>query len=60
MVEVDDNVAIGDEVEIFGKNQSVAEVAKRVKLINHKFINLISNRVPVVYFEGKNRFEVKY
>lgn len=60
MVEVDDNVAIGDEVEIFGKNQSVAEVAKRVKLIDHKFINLISNRVPVVYFEGKNRFEVKY
>jgi len=60
MIEVDDQVKIGDRVEFFGINQSASEVAKRIKIIDHKFLNLFSNRVPVVYIDGKSSFEVKY
>lgn len=60
MVIVDDNVKVGDKVEIFGKNQSAIYLAKKMNLIDHKFLNLFSNRVPIVYIDQKNKFEVKY
>ena len=60
MVEVDESVKIGDKVEFFGVNQSAKVLAKRLKLIDHKFLNLFSNRVPIVYADRKSRFEVKY
>ena len=60
MVIVDDNVKVGDKVEIFGKNQSAIYLAKKMNLIDHKFLNLFSNRVPIVYIDHKNKFEVKY
>lgn len=60
MVEVDDEIKVGDKVEIFGQNQSAKELASRLKIIDHKFLNLFSNRVPIVYLDEKSLFEVKY
>ena len=60
MIEVDDSVRIGDKVEIFGQNQTAEELACRLKIIDHKFLNLFSSRVPIVYVDEKSSFEVKY
>ena len=39
-------VKIGDIVEIFGKNISVSEVAKRAQTIGYEIVCGISKRVP--------------
>lgn len=41
-----DEISIGDTVEIFGKNVSVCEVAKRAQTISYEIICGISKRVP--------------
>lgn len=41
-----DEVKIGDTVEIFGKNISVSEVAKRAQTIGYEIVCGISKRVP--------------
>jgi len=60
MIEVDNTVKVNDEVEIIGVNQSVKNVASRIGLSGHKFLNLFSNRVPIVYLYNNEETEIKY
>lgn len=60
MILVDSKVKVGDKVEIVGKNQNPSDLAKRLGIIDHKFLNLFTNRVPIIYSYSGNIFEVKY
>ena len=57
MVKIDDNVHLHDEVEIFGKDISIREVSRRMNTNAYHTLTGISNRVPIVYSDGK---EIKY
>ena len=60
MVKVDSAVKVGDDVEIIGKHQSVKDVGLRAKLSGYKFLNLFSNRVPIIYTYNDEKIEIKY
>ena len=60
MVKVDNTVKTHDEVEIIGKNQSIKDIGSRICLSGHKFLNLFSNRVPIVYYYNDEKNEIKY
>ncbi len=45
-----ENVAVGDEVEIFGNNIPVAEVAEQTSSITYEVLTSVSERVKRVFF----------
>ena len=45
-------VQVGDEVEIFGKNNSVGELAALAGTIPYELVCAVSKRVPRVYLQG--------
>ncbi len=49
MVKVDDQVHVKDEVELFGKNIPLLEVANRLDTITHEVLTTISERVERKY-----------
>lgn len=49
MVRVDQNVKVGDKVEIFGDNISLASMAKELETIPYEIICLITKRVERIY-----------
>lgn len=51
MVKVDENVKVGDEVEIFGEHISLASMAKDLETIPYEIICLISKRVERLYIK---------
>lgn len=60
MVKVNNDIKVGDTVEIVGDNQNVKDLASRLNLVGHKFLSLFTNRVPIVYtYNGETR-EIKY
>ena len=60
MVLVDEDVKIDDEVEIFGNIISPREVCQNLGVNAYHLYSLISNRVPRVHIENKEKSEVKY
>lgn len=46
-----DKIEIGDEVEIFGKNITIYEIAKKWNTIPYEIMTAISQRVKRVYFK---------
>lgn len=60
MVKVDSSVKVNDEVEIIGKHQNIKDLTIRTKLSGHKFLNLFSNRVPIIYTYNNEEIEIKY
>ena len=52
MVRVDENVKIGDQVEIFGEHISLESMAKDLDTISYEVLCLISKRVPRVYVQN--------
>lgn len=60
MVDVTDipDVAVGDDVELFGEHISADEVARRLGTINYEVVCMVNKRVPRVYtFMGEERVE---
>lgn len=52
MLDVTDcDVRVGDEVEIFGKNISVGEIAQKLGTIEYEILTSVSRRVKRVYFK---------
>ena len=52
MVDITDIPAkIGDEVEIFGKNIPVAEIAEKLNTIPYEILTSVSHRVKRVYYK---------
>lgn len=51
MVRVDENVSVGDQVEIFGDHISLERMANELNTISYEVICLVSKRVPRVYIE---------
>lgn len=49
MVRVDENVQVHDKVEIFGKNISLAQMAKELQTIPYEITCLVSERVERIY-----------
>ena len=49
MIKVDENVKLGDIVEIFGEHISLAKMAKELKTIPYEITCLISPRVERIY-----------
>lgn len=45
------DVGVGDEVEIFGKNNPVEDLARKAGTISYELICSVSKRVPRVYFK---------
>lgn len=45
-----ENVSVGDDVEVFGKNITVSEVAKQAGTISYEILTSISMRVKRVFF----------
>lgn len=60
MVFVDENVKIGDIVEIIGPNISVKEVARRLNTNSYHLFNRITTRVPRVHCQDNKQAEIKY
>lgn len=60
MVKVDNNVKIGDKVEIFGENISIREASQNNGCNSYRLFNMITNRVPRIYKKGKEQIEIKY
>ena len=60
MVKVDNNVKIGDKVEIFGENISIREASRNNGCNSYRLFNMITNRVPRIYKKGKEQIEIKY
>ena len=51
MIDVTDiNVNEGDEVEIFGKNRSITEVAKQAETIPYEILTNVSSRVKRIFY----------
>ena len=57
---VDGGVKPGDRVEIFGNNITPREQSRLSGVNVYKLITSVTNRVPRVYRDGENTFEVKY
>ena len=49
MVRVDENVKIGDRVEIFGEHITLARMAKELSTIPYEIVCLVSERVERIY-----------
>ena len=60
MIKVDNTVKLNDDVEIIGKHQSIKDIGSRMNLSGHKFLNLFSTRVPIIYTYNKEEIEIKY
>lgn len=60
MIRVDNTVNVGDTVEVIGDHQNVKEIASRIGLVGHKYLNMLSFRPPRVYKYKKEKFEIKY
>ena len=58
MVRVDENVKIGDRVEIFGEHISLESMAKDLDTISYEVLCLISKRVPRVYAVSYTHLDV--
>ena len=59
-IEVDENVEVGDEVEVFGDKISIRRKAKEVNQNVYKLLSSITTRVPRVYKYKANVKEIKY
>ena len=57
---IDENVKVGDKVEIFGDNISIREESRLVNANVYKTICSITNRVPRVYVYNDERKEIEY
>ena len=55
MVDLSDlpDVQVGDEVEIFGRHQTVDELAAMLKTIPNEILCAVGKRVPRVYSDSK-------
>ncbi len=51
MIEIDDSVSLMDEVEFFGKNQSLQTYAKHRSTISYEIIAILSNRLTRKYID---------
>lgn len=60
MVRVDKTVKVNDVVEIIGPHQSVKDLSTKTGYSGHKFLNLFSNRVPIIYSYNDEQIEIKY
>ncbi len=60
MVLVDENVNIGDEVEIFGDKISVSEVCHNLNTNAYHLYSMISNRVVRIHIMDQEKSEFKY
>ncbi len=58
MVEVDEDIKVGDVVEIIGENATVESVAKHLGTITYEVACTISSRIPRVYVENNDVKEV--
>lgn len=56
-VKIDDTIKLDDEVEIFGKNITIKDVARRTNSNAYHILTDITTRVPRLYEDGK---EIKY
>ena len=59
-IKVDDNVNIGDEVEIFGDKISLRKKALDTNQNVYKVLASVSTRVPRVYKYNDREYEIKY
>ena len=57
---IDENVKVGDKVEIFGDNISIRETSRLANANVYKTICSITNRVPRVYIYNGERKEIEY
>lgn len=57
---IDENVKVGDKVEIFGDNISIREASRLANANVYKTICSITNRVPRVYVYNDERKEIEY
>lgn len=57
---IDENVKVGDKVEIFGDNISIREASRLANANVYKTICSITNRVPRVYVYNAERKEIEY
>lgn len=55
MVKIDDNVGLGDRVDLINDSIKVDEIAREIKTINYEVVCCISDRVPRIY-KKNNRF----
>lgn len=53
MILADENISVGDYVEIFGENITVSSQAKIINTISYELLCAISSRVPRIYIEGE-------
>ena len=60
MVLVDNNVKIGNTVEIFGDKITVKDTASRLNTNSYHLFTRITTRVPRIHLEDKKEYEVKY
>ncbi|MBR1414205.1 MAG: alanine racemase [Bacilli bacterium] len=60
MVKVNDNVKVGDEVEIFGNNINIDSVMSTLDIDAYHLFNNITTRVPRLHLRDKEKEEVKY
>lgn len=60
MVAIDDDVRLGDRVEIFGDNISIRETSTRVGVNAYKILLSVTDRVPRVYKKESEEYEIKY
>lgn len=54
-IKVDETVKIGDQVELFGKNITAKEVAKKSSTSIYQLLTCISSLVPRIYKERKEK-----
>ncbi|MEJ5307972.1 MAG: alanine racemase [candidate division WOR-3 bacterium] len=61
MIDISDveNVKVGDEVEIFGENISINELAKLSGLLNYEILTGIGPRVPRIFVKNGNIYYQK-
>ena len=57
---IDENVKVGDKVEIFGDNISIREASRLANANVYKTTCSITNRVPRVYVYNDERKEIEY
>lgn len=53
MILADENIKIGDFVEIFGENIYVSNLAKSIDTISYEILCLVSQRVKRIYLRGE-------
>lgn len=52
MVQIDDRVQIGDQVDLINDNLTVEDAARELDTIGYEIVCSISDRVPRIYKQG--------